>query len=298
MKRSKDEAWFYGITYTLLTLASFSVILPFVHVLAVSLSASDAIMAGKVSLLPVHLTWIAYETLFSGSSVARALANSVAITAIGVTSCMLCTFLAAYPLSQKLFCGRKLFTMVIVFTMLFNGGIIPLYLVVKSLGLVDSYWALWLPGLISPFNMLIMKNFFENLPGELEEAARMDGCGELPFIVRILLPLSAPMLATLTLLYAVHFWNSYFSVLIFINDTTKYNLTVLIQQMISNASSLSDVMTSGEVMSQQESMKYDQLSQESVKSAGIFMFLLPMLLIYPFLQRFFVKGMMIGAIKG
>ena len=291
MQISQGERWFYRFNYTILTLAALTCLLPLLNILAVSLSGNRAVMSGEVGIWPVDFNLNSYEALMSGSPVFQAFRNSVVLTVVGVLLCMLFTLLAAYPLSRRGFYLKKPITLAIVFTMLFTGGIIPHYLLVDWLGLVNTYWALWLPALVSPFNMLIMKNYFEHLPEEMEEAARIDGCGEWSFITKVVLPLSLPMLATIALFYGVNLWNSFFQVLIYINDTQKYNLTVLVQQMVRSSSVLLEFTS----VTPEE---MNQFPPEGVKSAGVMVLLLPMLIVYPFIQKYFVKGVMIGAIKG
>jgi putative aldouronate transport system permease protein len=203
---------------------------------------------------------------------------------------MIATTLAAYPLSRNFFYCRKFFTMICVFTMLFSGGLIPSYLVVKSLGLVNSYGALWLPGLVSTYNMLIMRTFFTNIPSELEEAARIDGCNEVQLLYKIFLPLSLPVIATLSLFYAVGYWNAFMSVLIYIIDTAKFNLSVLVNNMIRNQSLLDPNMIQAEDIV--------RTTPEGVRAAGIMVMVIPMLVVYPVLQKYFVKGTMLGSVKG
>lgn len=178
-----------------------------------------------------------------------------------------------------------------IFTMIFSGGIIPTYLVIKSLGLINTYWALWLPGLVSTYNMLILRTYFENIPTEIDEAARMDGCSEVRLLLKIILPVSMPVLATLALFYGVAFWNTFMSMLIYINDTDKYNLTVLVQKMIQNQSALQQSM-----IVQPDDQTH--IVEEGAKAAGVIVMVAPMLLVYPFLQKYFIKGVMIGSVKG
>lgn len=248
-------------------------------------------MSGFVGIWPVDFNLSAYESLINGTKIVSAFTNSVYITVVGVTLCMLFTVIAAYPLSRKYFYARKFFTLAIVFTMLFGGGLIPTYLTIKALGIIDSYWAIWLPGLVSAYNMLILKSFFENMPEELDEAARIDGCGEIRILRQIVLPLSMPVMAALSLFYGVGFWNSFMNVLIYINDTEKYNLPVLVQQMISSQKILQE-------MQNLQPEDFLLVTPESVKSAGIIVMIVPMLVVYPLLQKHFVKGVMIGSIKG
>lgn len=291
MRTTRGERVFYNINYLILTLAGLSCLLPLINIAAVSLSSNRAVSSGIVALWPVEATLKSYEVLFQGSSILKAFMNSVTLTVVGTALCLLFTVLAAYPLSKKLFYARKQLTLAIVFTMLFAGGLIPTYLVVNSLGLINSYGAIWLPALVSAYNMLIMKSYFENMPEELEEAAKMDGCGEVLYISKILLPLSGPMLATIGLFYGVGFWNTFMSVLIYINDTDKYNLTVLVQNMIQSQSLLA-------TMTNLQPEEMAQIASEGVKSSGIMVMVIPLLAVYPFLQKYFVKGAMIGAIKG
>ncbi|WP_079911608.1 carbohydrate ABC transporter permease [Paenibacillus sp. 32352] len=291
MRSSFSEQLFYGINYMVLAAAGLLCFLPLVHLASLSLSGKDPVMSGFVTLWPMEFTFESYTMLFKGTPVVRAFANNVLITVVGVALSMMFTVFAAHPLSRKAFYGRRFITLAIVFTMLFQGGLIPTYLVIKQLGLIDSYGALWLPGLISTFNMLIMRSFFENIPEELDEAARMDGCGEWRLLIRIILPLSLPMLATIALFYGVQYWNSFFNVLIYLNSPEKYNLTVLIQQMVRSQTILQEINS----MNQQE---VPNITPEGMKAAGIMIIIIPMLLVYPLLQKYFVKGVMIGAVKG
>jgi putative aldouronate transport system permease protein len=291
MRASKGEKAFYGVNYVVLALIGLSCVLPMVHILALSLSDPHAVMSGNVVFWPKGWTLKAYEQLILGTDIVNAFKNNVIITVVGTALSMFFTILAAYPLSRRDMYGRRIFTMAIVFTMLFTGGLIPNYLVIKSLGLVNTYGALWLPALVSAYNMLVLRTYFESQPIEMEEAARIDGCNEWRLMLRIILPLSMPVLAALTLFYAVGFWNQFMSVLIYMNDTKKYNMTVMVQQMIASQSLLREITSL-----QPEDIK--NMTPETIKSAGVFVLIVPMLIIYPFLQKYFVKGVMIGAIKG
>ncbi|MDQ1912673.1 carbohydrate ABC transporter permease [Paenibacillus sp. GD4] len=293
MRPSFGEKLFYGFNYVLLGLFGISCILPILHIASLSLSSEHAVLSGFVGLWPVGFTLDSYKLLVEGTQIVKAFQNSVVITVVGTVLNLLFTILAAYPLSRTYFYWRKPFTLLIVFTMLFTAGLIPSYLLIKSLGLVNTYGALWLPALVSVYNLLVLKTFFENIPGELEDAARIDGCSETRLIMQIMLPLSMPVIATLILFYAVGHWNSFFNVMIYINSSEKHNLTVLVQQMIMN-SQLSQQVTEGRLS---EDMT-QSVTPQSIQSAGVIAMLLPMLLVYPFLQKYFVKGVMIGSIKG
>jgi putative aldouronate transport system permease protein len=292
MRASTGEKWFYAINYTLLFLAGISCLLPLLNLLALSLSDYSAVASGLVGIWPVGFSLESYQTLIQGTPIVNAFKNSLIITGVGIVFSMIFTILAAYPLSKPRFYARRFFTLAIVFTMLFGIQAIPAFLVNMSLGIVNTFWALWLPGLVSAYNMLVLKSFFEQIPEELNEAAQIDGCSEWRLLVQIILPLSMPVLATLVLFYGVGYWNAFQSVLINISNSNKFNLAVLVQNMIANQSLLQSLNN----FQQQE---LDQLlTPESIRSAGIIVMILPLLVVYPFLQKYFVKGVMIGAIKG
>ena len=290
MKVSKGERIFYIFNYFFLSIAGLSCLLPLLHIMAVSISSPGAVLSGRVGIWPVELSNESFRLLLRGTPVVRAFTNSVIITIVGVILSMISTTMGAYPLSKKYFYCRKFFTMLCVFTMLFSGGMIPSYLLIRSLGLINSYWALWLPGLVSTYNMLIMRTFLQNIPGELEEAARIDGCSEVQLIFRIFLPLSLPVIATLSLFYFVGFWNAFMSVLIYMMDTAKYNLAVMVNNMIRNQTLLDPNFIQAEDIA--------QMPPDGIRAAGIMVMVIPMLMVYPFLQKYFTKGVMLGSVKG
>lgn len=289
MKASRGDRIFYAVNYTLLALLSLTCFLPLLHIIALSLSDTHEIVSGRVTLWPRGWNLDAFYSMFQGTRIIPAFKNSVIITVTGVAFSLTATVLTAYPLSRRIFPGRRSVTLAMIFTMMFSGGIIPTYLIVKSLGLINSYWALWLPALVNTYNMLVMKTYFENIPEELEEAAKIDGCGQWRQLAQIILPLSKPVLATITLFYAVSFWNMFMSVMIYMNQSSLYNLAVLVQQMIQNQQLLQELVLTG--------AQVDVVS-ESLKAASVMVMMAPMLAIYPFLQKYFVKGVMLGAVKG
>lgn len=291
MKSTPGEKIFYAINYLVLTLVGLSCVLPLVHVFALSLSDRHAIASGAVAFWPVNLDPSGYTALLRETPVVPAFVNSVVITVVGTVLNMAFTVLAAYPLSKRYFIGRRAYSFAIIFTMIFSAGLIPNYLLAKALGLVNNYGALWLPGLVSVWNLMVLRSFFESLPEELEEAARIDGCSEWRLIMQIVLPLSVPVLAALSLFYGVGHWNAFMNVLIFINDSDKYNLAVMVQQMIQNQSLLQEIGVHDPGLA-------NSITPEGVKAAGVVVMTLPMLIVYPFLQKYFVKGVMIGAVKG
>ncbi|MGG1513897.1 carbohydrate ABC transporter permease [Paenibacillus oryzisoli] len=291
MRASTSEKIFYAINYILLSLISLTCILPMFHLFALSLSSNDAITSGFVKFWPIGWNFETYHKLFTGTRIVEAFQNSVILTVVGTLGSMIVTVLCAYPLSRKYMYARRFFSVMIVFTMIFNGGLIPTYLVVKSLGLINTYWAIWLPGIVNVYNMLVMRTFFSGIPEEIEEAARIDGSSELRLLVQIILPLSLPVIAAITLFYAVAYWNVFFSMMIYMNDSAKANLAVLIQQMVQSQQLLQQI-------SNTSSEDLNAITPESIKAAGVFVLVLPMLVVYPFLQKYFVKGVMIGSVKG
>ncbi len=292
MRTTKGEKTFYAFNYVILTLGAMLCLLPFMHVASQSLSSYRANTSGLVGIWPVELNVDAYKQLFQGTRILPALFNSVKITVIGTLLSMICSVMTAYPLSRKHFWGRKFFMKAIVFTMLFNGGMIPTYLNMRSLGLVNTYGALWLLNLINPYNMIIMRSFFDEMPQELIDATKIDGCTEMQTLWYIILPLSLPMLVTVGMFYLIWYWDLFQGVLIYITDTKKYNLVVLVNQLI-NQNDILDKLNR-----RSSSAMAVQISPDMIRSAGIMIMVIPIVSIYPFLQKYFVKGVMIGSVKG
>jgi len=216
---------------------------------------------------------------------------SMYVTVMGTLVNLIMTFITAYPLSHKRLIGRGLLMNLVVFTMLFSGGMIPGFLNIRSLGLINSLWSLILVGAISTYNLIIAKNFIQQIPDELKEAARIDGANEMYILIRVILPLSLPILATLGLFYAVGHWNNYLNCLLYINDSTRWNVQVLLRQIVVQASGIGDSeMTRGE--------NAVVIPEAGVKCACILVSTLPILLVYPWLQKYFAKGALLGAVKG
>ncbi|WP_138752054.1 carbohydrate ABC transporter permease [Paenibacillus sinopodophylli] len=263
---------------------------PFIHIIAISLSSNRPIMSGEVSFFPVELTFEAYSKVFSDMSMIRSLGFTVALTVLSTVLSMIMTIAVAYPLSKKELKGRKLFMLIIVITMFFTGGMIPEYILVRDFHLLDSMWALILPGLISPFYMIILISFFNNIPKSLEEAAGIDGSSHLGTLFRIILPLSLPVMATLSLFYAVGRWNGFQDALMYITSPELYPLQLKLYQMIQQ-NQVHDLM-------QMEGMTAATVLPESLKAASVIFSTLPILIVYPWLQRYFISGVMVGAVKG
>ncbi|MCU6798250.1 carbohydrate ABC transporter permease [Paenibacillus sp. WQ 127069] len=277
--------------YMLLVGLSLLCILPLINVFAISLSSSSAAAAGFVKLWPVEFTWKAYAFIVQKPEFIRSLVVTLQRVALGVTLNMVLVILVAYPLSKdaKALKGRTLYAWIFVFTMLFNGGLIPLYMTIKALGLLDSIWALVLHHALPVFNILILLNFFRGLPKELEEAAFMDGAGHWTVLWRIFVPLSTPSLATLLLFSIVGQWNAWFDGIIFMNSPHNYPLQSYLYTVITAV----DTLLAGSV----DMEMLAEVSDRTAKSAQIFLGALPILLVYPFIQRFFMKGIVLGSVK-
>lgn len=286
----------YGVIYVFLAVLAMITLFPFIHVLSTSLSSSRAIMSGEVFLWPKEITFTSFKNLIEDGQLFNAMKNTLLITVVGTSINIVATIMAAYPLSRKRLKGRNVLLMLITFTMLFGGGIIPNYILIKTLGIMNTYWALWLPGLISTYNFFVMKSFFEGLPPELEESAAIDGANDLFIIWKIILPLSMPIIAALTLFYSVTWWNSYMNVLMYITNSGKLSLMVKLLQMIDTTSQnlLNTNATNGSEGASIQTM----VTPEGLRAAAIIISVLPILCVYPFLQKYFVKGVLIGSIKG
>ncbi|MBB3128498.1 putative aldouronate transport system permease protein [Paenibacillus rhizosphaerae] len=288
-ERSLGSKVFDAANHFVLLLVGIVTVLPFLYVISGSLVSSEELLVKKVVLIPTHISWDAYRYIFSSKIIYQSLLNTVFITVVGTFINLLLTTLMAYPLAKKKLRGRNKIMLMIVITMLFNGGMIPTYLVVKSLGMLDTYWSLWLPIAISAFNLVLLRNFFQQLPEELEESAKIDGCNDLRILYRIVVPLSLPAMATFALFYAVGHWNSYFSAVIYINNSNIWPIQVWLRQIVMlSTGGFTDANALSEVVVPPESIKY----------AVIVVAAVPVLLLYPFLQKHFAKGVLLGSVKG
>lgn len=293
MRESAGDRVFGALVYVLLSTVLIIVLYPLVFVVSASISNPVTVLRGEMWLFPKELSFIGYERIFANPEILTGYGNTILYTTVGTSINLMMTVLAAYPLSRQDFKGRGVITWFIVFTMFFSGGLIPTYLLVKNLGLINTMWALILPGAVSVWNIIIMRTFFQSsIPGEIQESAAIDGCNNIQTLWRIVLPLSAPILAVMVLFYAVGHWNSYFSALIYLNDREKYPLQLLLREIL--IKSEVDQMAGSMTTSTQQYL----MEAEAIKYAIIIVANLPVLLLYPFLQRYFVKGMLIGAIKG
>jgi putative aldouronate transport system permease protein len=287
--RSLGGRVFAAVNFTLLALIALITVLPFVHVVAGSFTTSAEIAASKFVLIPKVWSLEAYKFIFSTDTIFKAMGVSIGVTLIGTLFSMFITALMAYGLSRRDLDGRNVVNFLVVFTMLFHGGMIPTFLVVKELGLIDSYAALILPSAISAFNMIILKNFFQNIPEGLEESAKIDGCNDFGILFRIVLPLSMPAIATISLFYAVTYWNTYMSAILYLDDSAKWPIQVLLRQIVVLASGMDHSSTLDAAVPPPD---------QSIKMAVIVVATLPILMVYPFLQKHFAKGAMLGSKKG
>lgn len=277
------------ILVTMMILIIFLTLFPFYYILIISFSNGSSVLSGAVKLWPVGVTLDAYKLALSNPLVPRSLGNSVLYTVVGTTINLVMTALCAYPLARPRFSGRSFFTWMVTLTMFFSGGLIPLYLLVLQLGLIDKMWAVILPVAINPYNMFLMRTFFQGIHESIYEAALLDGASEIQILWRIVLPLSMPIFATLLLFYAVAQWNDFFNALIYLNDRLKFPIQLFLRNIVI-------VGVSGQASELAGGSDYGVVDQ-TLRYATIMISTVPILLVYPFVQRYFVKGVMIGAIK-
>ncbi|WP_020616492.1 carbohydrate ABC transporter permease [Paenibacillus daejeonensis] len=289
VKRSLGEKIFDSLNIIFLTVCSFLFLYPMWYVLVSSFSDAYAIASSRVTFWPVGFNFNAYKLVFEDARIWEAYGNTLFYVGAGTAINLVLTTLGAYPLSRRNLDGKSFFMAFIVFTMFFSGGLIPAYLNVRELGLFDTRWALLLPGAISAFNLIVMRTFFQGIPDSLIESGKIDGANDIKILLRIVLPLSMPVIAVMTLFYAVGHWNSWFAAMIYLQDRSLYPLQLILREILIQSSAQN--MLSG--ATQDEVFRIS----ESIKFATIIVATLPILVIYPFLQRYFVKGVMIGAIK-
>jgi len=285
----KKLTWFDCINVALLSLLCISILFPFFYMLAISLSAKIEVMQGNVFLFPRGFNLKSYSYMLSSSTIGLAFLNTLKYTVIGTAVGVLLTMISAYPLSKKEFFGRKLFMKVIVFTMIFNGGIIPNYLLILKLGLYNSMWALVLPVAINSVFIIMTITFYQAIPKEIEESAMIDGASVYGILFKIIMPVSKPLAAALSLFFAMYHYNSYFLPLIYLNKKVLYPLQVVLKDMVISTSSL---------MENQRMEAVNEYAQVSLQYATIIISVIPLLILFPIIQKYFIKGVMIGAVKG
>ncbi len=287
--RNRSDRWFDVVNNALIVVIGLICLLPFLHVLAKSLSNQASVMGNKVTFYPIGMHLEAFRFVFAHTRFFEALQVTLLVTVIGTALSLTLTILAAYPLSKPDFKGRKPILLLYVFSMLFYGGIIPGYILMKGLGLLDTVWAMIVPLLVVPFNLFVCKTFFEGIPESVEESAKIDGATNFRILRSIVLPISLPVVATLGIFYAVGYWNNYFHPLIYISSINLKPLQLFLFETIANTEEL--------LQEQPDSVRLS-MAPEGFRAATVISSIVPILLVYPFLQRYFVTGMTLGSVKG
>ncbi|WP_438494788.1 carbohydrate ABC transporter permease [Paenibacillus sp. IHBB 3054] len=287
-KESLGNRLFTIVNTTLLSLISLICLLPFINVFASSFASTQEVVEKRFILFPTTFSLDAYRYILSTPTIFKGLSVSIGVTLVGTVVSMVLTALMAYGLSRRYLYGRNFINFVVVFSMLFSGGMIPTFLVVKYFGLIDSYWSLIFPVAINAFNLIIMRNFFQALPDSLEESAKIDGSNDFGVFLKIMLPLAMPSIATLSLFYGVAYWNTYTTALLYITDSVKWPIQVLLRQIVIVSSGMQGENTSVDVIP----------PPQTIKMAVIVVATVPMLIAYPFVQKHFTKGALLGAVKG
>jgi len=291
-RKTRADRIFDVVNITFLSLLLIAVIYPLIFVISASFSEPLRVLQGEVWLLPKGLNVEGYKLVFSHDQILTGYRNTIFYTLLGTSINLIMTILGAYPLSRRDFRGRSFFSVLFLFTMFFSGGLIPTYLVMKQLGLVNTIWALVIPGAVSVWNLTIMRNFFQtSIPFELQESAMIDGCGNMALLWRIVLPLSTPIIAVMVMFYGVGHWNAFFNALIYLSDEKKYPLQLVLRSILIQEQT-------NEMIAADDSAIRRQMMAEIIKYAGIVIASIPVLMLYPFLQKYFVHGIMVGAIKG
>lgn len=289
IQETTGERVFTFIVYAILVLFCAIIIFPLLHIISGSFSDPMALLQGKVSFWPNGFTLSMYEKVFKDASIWRGYGNTILYTVLGTCISVALTACAAYPLSRKDFYGRNLFMGLFVFTMFFTGGMIPTFLIVQRLKLLNTLWAMVLPSAVSTYNLIIMRTFFQStIPFELVESASLDGCNDLTIFFRIVLPLSGPILAVMVLFYGVGLWNSWFPALLYLKDRAMYPLQMVLREVLIQSDISNMAGSSGDV----------EIIGDGLKYATMVVATFPIMCLYPFLQKYFVQGVMVGAVKG
>lgn len=293
MTRLGSDRAFVIICDVILGLVTLSILYPLVYIVSASFSSSLAVVQGRVWLWPVEPTLDGYLAVFRSSEIPRGFLNSIYVMCLGTVINVVLTVILAYPLSRRDLYGKNIFMGLVTFTMLFSGGLIPSFLLVRSLGMYNTYWAIIIPGAVSVYNMIVARTFFHtNIPQDLLEAAVMEGCSDFRFLIKVVIPLSAPIIAVLTMFYAVGHWNSYFNAMIYLRDPAKKTLQLVLRDILIVNQMGDDMMRDAATQAKMEGLA--QLLKYSLMVVAS----APMLVLYPFIQKHFVKGIMVGAIKG
>ena len=297
IRETKIDIAFKVFVYFCLTIALLAVLYPLIYIISASISSPRSVNSGQMWLYPVDITFAGYQMIFQNDEIWRGYLNTILYTGLGTFINLAVTIPAAYALSRKDFFGRGFFTGMFVLTMFFSGGLIPTYLVVRDLGLIDTIWAMVLPNAAAVWNIIIARVFFQStIPRGLEEAATIDGASNFKMFMKIILPLSAPIIAVMALFYGVGHWNGYFNALIYLSDRNLYPLQMVLREiLVLNEMQSNNTEMTGEMA---EALHSKQQLAAIVKYGVMIVSTLPIIVAYPFLQRYFVKGVMIGSLKG
>ena len=294
IKLTPVDRSFYVVVDVYLAICGIIVLLPLLHVLAQSLSDPMMVIAGRVSFFPINPTLDIYSQVIKSKNIMTGFMNTLFYAGVGTCLNLFMTVICAYPLARKGLWGRKVIVFIFTFTMMFGGGMIPTYLVIKQLGLIDTRAVMILPGAITVWNMIMCRTYFmSSIPEELYESASLDGASDIRILVSMVVPLSVPILAVMVLFYAVGHWNSYFDAMIYLNSPELYNIQLVLRNAINNVKSISE-----NGASDMANMVKNEANGEAIKYVLIVITMIPVMIIYPFVQKYFIKGIMIGSIKG
>lgn len=281
------------ILYSFIWFMTLAILYPLIYILSASFSSPRAVISGRVWLLPVELSLTGYEAVFKNARLLTGFANSLYYMTVGTAVNIVMTVLAAFPLSRKEFFGRNVIMGMFVFTMLFSGGMIPNYILVRNLGIIDTRWAMILPSAMSVWNVIVTRTFFKStIPDEMYEAGQIDGCGDFRFLISIILPLSVPIIAVNILYYGVWNWNTYFNALLYLRKPQLHPLQIVLREILVLNTISPEILKDFDVMLRKQGL-IDVIKYSVIVVASV-----PVLCIYPFVQKYFVKGVMVGAIKG
>lgn len=298
VKDTKADKVFMGFNYIFVILSVAIVLYPLIYIVSASISNPQAVNSGEMWLFPKGFTLEGYKTILQNNSIWRGYLNTIYYTVLGTSINLIVTLPAAYALSRPDFYGHKTFTTFMLITMFVSGGLIPSYLLVKNLHMLNTVWALVLPGAVSVYNIVVTRTFFQTtIPREMEEAAIIDGCSDFKLFFKIILPLSTPIIAVMALFYGVGHWNSYFSALIYLSNKSMYPLQMVLREILV-LNDMSSTPTGGMTAEMAELMYSKQQLAAIIKYGVMIVSTLPIIVVYPFLQKYFVKGMMVGSVKG
>ncbi len=294
--RSISDRSFTLFSYVFMTILALLCLLPSLHVLAKSISGGNLVLTGKIVFFPRDIQFETLTYILKNTSFFTSLKNTLIVTSLGTLCSMFATITTAYPLSKPSFRGRKFVILLYVFSMVFFGGIVPAYMVVNTLGILDTYWALILPYAIIQFNMFVVKSYFEGIPESIEEAAYIDGAGDVQTLILIVLPMSTPIIATISLLYAINFWNNYFHAMLYTSSSSMRTLQVFLYDLINSGQAMMENLYSG-AFGSTEGQRAINITADGIVSAAVTLSLIPIILVYPFVQRYLIQGITIGSVK-